>query len=514
MTAAHAGTGWAVCVPTGYRVGDWEVTEPIATGNFGSVYAARHLRPGEHAPDVALKFMAAGPMVPRHFREILELARREVDFGRDTVHERLIRVSSTLVVQDASAAFDGAIVLVMERAEKSLQDLLDEATGDKPVPQARRLIIQICEGLEYLHASGWVHGDLKPSNILLMPDGSVRLADFGLATRLDGTHGYGPPFGSMDYLPPERHQDQLGVQGFRVRYSTDVWALGVTAHQILTGGAFPVPGSTAGARAAAALEFAAGHTPLRLHGEMDESWRVFVEKCLARDHSARPPAGTLLAQAKQLGDPQRAVCRRAQVGPVRQNLRPRWVRTLGLGFGLSVVALTASGGIWWPSAKPRTVEPHRTVELRVYNVEMPCRENQERLRSCSLGLAIDPYKAYDAANVSRQRMWHGDTLIAHCVQHDATYVADENGVSSRSWYKVAIEIEPSGFAWLPAVRTRDDASALVSCDPPAAGTTSPPAGTTVAGTLAAKGAAHPGRSRLYRTHAEDAKGRLAAIGAG
>jgi len=470
---AEADTGWTVRVPIGYRVGDWEVTEPIATGNFGSVYAARHTNPGDEASDVALKFMSARPMGPGQFREVEELAQREVDFGRDASHERLIKVSSTLVVQDAGAEFDGAVVLVMERAERSLQDLLNEATGNEPLPQARQLIVQICEGLEHLHSSGWVHGDLKPSNILLMPDGSVRLADFGLATRLDGTHGYGPPFGSIDYLPPERWNDQLGMRGVRIRHSTDVWALGVTAHQILTGGAFPIPGSNAGARAAAAQELAAGHTPLRLHSALDEHWREFVALCLAPDHTDRPAAGELLDRARRLSDPERAM------------RRSRWVRPLAFILGPVALAATAAG-IWWASADPRTTggTGTGTAELRVYNVESPCRENPERLRSCSLGLALDPNKPYDAANVSQHRVWHGDKLIASCVLHDATFVADEYGVSSRSWYRVAVELEPSGFAWLPAVRTREDLSALVTCDrspvSPVTSGASPPASSSTA----------------------------------
>jgi len=266
--------GWTVRVPIGYRVGGWEVTAPIATGSFGSVYAARRVDkdPADESWIVALKFMAAGRMGAH------ELAQREVAFSRDAKHERLVKVSESLMVQDAGVEFDGAVVLVMERAAQSLQDLLDEAKGREPVAQATRLIVQICEALAYLHTSGWVHGDLKPSNVLIMADGSVRLADFGLVTRLDGTHGYGLPLGSIDYLPPERWEDQLGLHGVTVRPSGDVWALGITAHQILTGGSLPL---------------AAGRAPLRLHGDLDEGWRAFIASCLTPDYARRPSVRNL-----------------------------------------------------------------------------------------------------------------------------------------------------------------------------------------------------------------------------
>lgn len=289
-------SGWTVRVPVGYRVGGWEVTAPIATGSFGSVYAARRVDkdPADASCIVALKFMATGPMGVRQFREIHKLVQREVDFSCDANHERLVKVSESLVVQDADVEFDGAVVLVMERAAQSLQDLLDHARGREPVPQATQLIVQICEALAYLHTSGWIHGDLKPSNILIMTDGSVRLADFGLVTRLEGTHGYGPPFGSIDYLPPERWDDQLGLRGVRVRPSDDVWALGITAHQVLTGG-------TSSARRAA-QDFATGRAPLRLPGDLDEGWREFIASCLAPDYASRSSVPDLFERARVLSD--------------------------------------------------------------------------------------------------------------------------------------------------------------------------------------------------------------------
>jgi eukaryotic-like serine/threonine-protein kinase len=450
------GDTWSVAVPAGYRVGEWEVTEPIATGNFGSVYGARrcHGEADGDTANVAVKFMAAGPMAYRHLRETRRLARREVEFSATFVHERFIRVFDSIDVHDPDVDFDGAVVLVMERAADSLQDLLDRAPAGQPLRDAARLIVQICEGLAFLHTAGWVHGDLKPSNLLLMPDGSLRLADFGLVSQLDGTHGYGAPFGSTDYQPPERWQDRLGERGVTVRASADIWALGVTAYQILTGGWLPLAGGTPGARVAAAQELAAGRAQLRLHNDLAEDWRTFVARCLAPDPADRPAAGELLGQAVHL----------AGLAPGRHAARRTRVRALSISaVGLAVLA--AGGAVWAaPDGAGHAAHHSRgTAPVRVYNIETACRERTDRIYPCSLGLALDPRQPYEAGNTSRHRVWQGDILIASCVLYDGSRVADETGVGSTTWYRVAIAEEESGYAWLPAVRTRSDTSTLPRC---------------------------------------------------
>lgn len=431
MSGTAADRDWVLRVPIGTRLGDWEITEPLAAGNFGSVYAARHTGTGDEA---ALKFMATGPMGQRQYRDIMELAEREIAFSRHAEHDHVIAMLDSFAASAPDTPFDGAIVLVMERAERSLQDLLDGTA----VPDAARLVAEICAGLAYLHQAGWVHGDLKPSNVLIRRDGSACLADFGLVTRVEGTHGYGVPMGSTDYTPPERADDRLGERGLRIRPSADVWALGVTAHQILTGGAFPFPGPTPGARAAAAQEYAAGRAPLRLHADLDEGWRELITRCLNPDHTRRPAAADLPARA---------------VSPARRRrLRKAWLLA-------PLLAVATAGGVVWGLQRPT----HAGVELVVYNAEAPCRENPQRVRTCSMGLALDPRKPYAAGNVSQHRVWQGDRLSADCVLFNGEVVADEYGVSARTWYRVATDVDKDGHAWLPAVRTQSDARALPTC---------------------------------------------------
>ncbi|MGH8896940.1 MAG: protein kinase domain-containing protein [Egibacteraceae bacterium] len=145
-------------------------------------------------------------------------------------HPRLIHLFEMLTVDDpGSPHLDGAVVLVMELAADALGNVLRGHAG-RPLPDAPRLITEICEGLAHMHASGWVHGDLKPSNVLIMTDGSVRLADFGLATELEGTHGYLPPTGSTEYMPAERWSEPLGERGAAIRMTGG--HLGLRRHRV------------------------------------------------------------------------------------------------------------------------------------------------------------------------------------------------------------------------------------------------------------------------------------------
>ncbi|MFJ2304795.1 serine/threonine protein kinase [Streptomyces sp. NPDC087787] len=283
---------YAVPVPRGYRVGVWEVRSPIATGAFGSVYEGRRTGGDGTLPrTAALKFLPTGTGTPRRLTHLRELVEREVALHRRLRRPRLIRMYETLTVDDpAHPDLDGATVLVLEKARGSLAALLDAGPAPATGPV---LLAQICEGLAQLHRAGWVHGDLKPANVLLMPDGSVRLADFNMAAELEGTHAYTPAFCTPDYTPPELLWSEIGERGRRIRPSTDVWAYGVLAHLVLTG-AFPLPGATPRLRRDAAAAYAGGAQELRLSPGLPEAWREIVGGCLARTHEDRIGTEALL----------------------------------------------------------------------------------------------------------------------------------------------------------------------------------------------------------------------------
>ena len=242
---------WSVTVPLGYRVGPWVIDAPIATGSWGSVYAAS-AAVGSRLSEVAVKFFPVDRLSPQQAAHLRDLAEREVACLQRLRHPSLVAAIETLVVDDPThPELDGAVVLVMERAATNLRDVL-AANAGLPIDGSHQVLSQIVAALAAVHEAGWIHGDVKPANVLLMTDRSVRLADFGLAGELEGTHAYLPLLGSEDYLPPEWWTEEVSIAGVMARPSRDIWAFGVVAHQVLSGGRHPFAGSTPRARSTAA----------------------------------------------------------------------------------------------------------------------------------------------------------------------------------------------------------------------------------------------------------------------
>ncbi len=348
-----SGSGAGFAVPAGYPVGGYLVGERIGAGGWGSVHVARAADPeraaGGEPAEVAVKFLHPGRLGPGQRQAVAQVARSEIRFSRRADHPHLIRTFAVFTLTDPDRPeLDGAVALVMERAARSLHDLLAEARPPHPPPGAERILTEVAAGLRHMHGSGWVHGDLKPGNVLLMADGTAKLADFGLTAELEGTHAYAPPLGSPDHVPPEWWSERTGARGAALRPSADLWAYGVLAHQVLTGGLHPFLGATARARSLAAVAYARGSAPLRLDAALPERWRPLVTACLTADRRRRAELDLTALLAGALGGGGggsggggvAAVTRAADIRPgaVAPGRRKRRVRTAGRAALLLVAA--------------------------------------------------------------------------------------------------------------------------------------------------------------------------------
>jgi eukaryotic-like serine/threonine-protein kinase len=206
--------------------GRYAVTARIAHGGMATVYRAIDTRLDR---EVALKVMHA------------ELARDD-DFVRRFIGEAksVARLSHQNVVAVFDQGADGPFLyLAMEYIPgRTLKEMLRD-NGRLPAPVALEIMTGVLDGLASAHASGIVHRDVKPENVLLTADGRVKVADFGLA-RAHAAAGHtrtGLLIGTVGYVPPEQ------VTGESTGPRGDVYSAGVMLFEMLTG-RLPFKGDT------------------------------------------------------------------------------------------------------------------------------------------------------------------------------------------------------------------------------------------------------------------------------
>jgi serine/threonine protein kinase len=206
-------------------IGRYHVLQEIARGGMGVVYKARD-------PDarraVAIKVLLdtrfASPKARKRFE-------REAEALAKVDHPHVVR----LLDYDHTA--QGVPYMVMELIEgESLQDRLD-ADGPASPDQAVQLLQTLCDAVAACHEAGVLHRDLKPDNVLLADDGSLKLTDFGLVQHTDPSARRtrltqeGKVIGSPSYWAPEQARGDLSALSER----TDVYGLGSTLFALLTG---------------------------------------------------------------------------------------------------------------------------------------------------------------------------------------------------------------------------------------------------------------------------------------
>lgn len=202
----------------GRTVSHFRVLQPLGAGGMGVVYRALDTRLGR---PVALKFL-----LPPLGLDAGAKAR----FLREAHSAAALDHPNLCTIHEVGVGDDGRLFLAMPLYPGETLKARLARDGPFALGKALEIARQIAEGLACAHAAGIVHRDLKPGNVMLLPDGTVKVLDFGLAKARDESNSASDErAGTVAYMAPEQ------IRGEVVDGRTDLWALGVVLYEMVTG---------------------------------------------------------------------------------------------------------------------------------------------------------------------------------------------------------------------------------------------------------------------------------------
>ncbi|XP_065054250.1 serine/threonine-protein kinase 36-like [Rhopilema esculentum] len=241
--------------------GNYHVLELIGEGSFGKVYRGRRVYTGEV---VAMKFI---PKANRLEKELKSL-QREIDIMRRLKHKNIVSLLDSFETAKE-------VCVVIEYAEGELFQILED-DGKLSLEQVHSVACQLVEALYYLHANRILHRDMKPQNILLTKDGTVKLCDFGFARAMSFqtvvlTSIKGTPL----YMSPELVEEKP------YDHTADLWSLGCILYELYFG--FP-PFYT---NSIFQLVSLIRKDPVKWPEGIDDSFKSFLQGLLTKDPNNR-----------------------------------------------------------------------------------------------------------------------------------------------------------------------------------------------------------------------------------
>lgn len=215
--------------PYGLTLGNYILQERIGTGGMGAVFKAEHRRMKR---SVAVKVL---PPAALKDPDVVKRFHREVEAVARLAHPNIV------AAHDADE-FKGVHFLVMEYVEGIDLARLVREKGPLPLEKAIDYVLQAARGLEHAHKQGIIHRDVKPANLLLDRQETIKILDLGLArfqtkeTAAAATEEaasltqYGSIMGTIDFMSPEQALDSRQAD-----HSSDIYALGGTLYFLLVG---------------------------------------------------------------------------------------------------------------------------------------------------------------------------------------------------------------------------------------------------------------------------------------
>ncbi len=251
------------------KIGHYTIVSQLGRGGMGVVYKAHEESLNRF---VAIKVLTEGLTEDQTF---LQRFVREAQAAAGLSHPNIVQIY--FIGED-----DGKPFFVMEYVTgRSLNHILREE-GRVGNPRASQMILQAAHGLAAAHDKGIIHRDIKPANLILDDRGMIKIADFGLALPVDAENrltATGMMVGTPGYLAPEQ------CRGEKVDHRTDIYALGITYYQLLTGTA-PFKGESP----LALLKQILDEEPpdvATINPEVDAESRRILQKMIHKDRNQR-----------------------------------------------------------------------------------------------------------------------------------------------------------------------------------------------------------------------------------
>ncbi len=326
----------------GTQVSHYAIEAEIGRGGMGVVYRARDVRLDR---TVALKFL---PSHVGHDRAAVERFTREAKTAAQTEHPNVCGV------HDIGETGDGRRFIAMPFYEG--EDLSDR-TADEPMPVGEAMAVarQVASGLARVHVHGIVHRDIKPGNIFVTTDGTVKILDFGLA-RTDDQQTVtetGSAVGTFAYMSPEQ------VRGEKLDPRTDIWSVGAVLYELLTGkrpfsGDYPQ----------ACMYSVLNEDPEPLSSILPDipvGVSTVVERCLEKDRSTRYQSAVELENDLALIEQDLLPASRSRRSLI--GARPRPIYLVALVAAVAVAAIVAASTALFRGVETEAVAPVRLPVL-------------------------------------------------------------------------------------------------------------------------------------------------------
>jgi serine/threonine protein kinase len=257
--------------------GRYQLSSRVAIGGMGEVWQATDLVIGR---TVAIKILKDEYLGDPGFLE---------RFRAEARHAALVNHEGIANVFDYGEE-DGSAFLVMELVPGEALSTILERERVLSTDRVLDIVAQTANALHAAHSAGLVHRDIKPGNLLITPDGRVKITDFGIARIADQVPltATGQVMGTVQYLSPEQ------ASGHPASPTTDIYSLGIVAYEALAGRR-PFTGESQVAIAMAQIN----ETPPELPVTVSEPVRNLVYSSIAKSPSDRPASAAHLARAAQ-----------------------------------------------------------------------------------------------------------------------------------------------------------------------------------------------------------------------